>query len=48
VWQKGSEAIYTLYQERLLNAKGMERSLLRTNTTGPGKCDRTANTMGGG
>ena len=44
---KGSEVIYTLYQEQLLYAKGMRRSLLRTNTTRPSKCDRTANTMGG-
>jgi len=37
--------IYTLYRERYSTRK--VKSLLRTNTTRPSKCDRTANTMGG-
>jgi hypothetical protein len=45
-WVNGSEAVNTLYQERYATRK-VER-LLRTNTTRPGKCDRTANTMEGG
>ena len=45
-WVKRSEVIYTLNQERYSTRKN-ERSLLRTNTTGPSKCDRTANTMRG-
>jgi hypothetical protein len=44
-WAKGSEVIYTLHQERYTTRKD-GKSLLRTNTTRPSKCDRTANTTG--
>ena len=45
-WVKRSEVIYTLYQECYSTRK--VNSLLRTNTTRPSKCDRTANTRGDG
>jgi len=47
--KNGSEVIYTLNQETAtLRERHGEISLLRTNTTRPSKCDRTANTVRGG